>query len=263
MPDAGWRRHLRRLPGVVPLRDGVKSLLSPRFRSEQRLRREHPAGLFQVSTTTYDDRYPRIFSFLRDQLAGLERPRLLSFGCATGEEVFSLHRYLPRAEILGVDINPWAIATARRRLRAAGGGERIAFEHGGTPGRLPVAAFDAVLCLAVLRHGDLAEPPQRERCDPILFWHDFAAMVAGLDHCLRPGGWLALRHCNFRFADTATAAGYEPALVLIPPPDAPITPLFGPDNRRLAGACHDAVFRKCRENAPPAEAGRDRNLPPP
>jgi hypothetical protein len=103
----------------------------------------------------------------------------------------------------------------------------------------PALSYDAIFCMAVLRHGDLAEA---ERCDPLLRFADFERTVGDFARCLKPGGLLALRFCNFRFADTDTARGFDTVLEL---PPLPGTPLFGRDNRRLAGALDgQVVFRK-------------------
>ncbi|GEM_PF-3630399 len=109
MSLAALKPWLRRVPGFRQMGNAIRIAVSPRFRSEWRLRQAEGAA-FQYSTVTADNRYPRIFAFVRDQLADRDRPRVLSFGCSTGEEVFSLRRYMPAADITGIDINPWAIS---------------------------------------------------------------------------------------------------------------------------------------------------------
>jgi chemotaxis protein methyltransferase CheR len=42
------------------------------------------------------------------------KPRLLSAGCSTGEEVYTLAMMLPTSEVVGIDIDPNNIATARK-----------------------------------------------------------------------------------------------------------------------------------------------------
>lgn len=175
---------------------------------------------------------------------GLDCPRLLSFGCSTGEEVFSLRRYFPAAEIVGIDINPWAIAVCRRRLAAVGGDPRIRFVQAANLDGLGAAAFDVIFCMAVFRHADLGAAGI-SRCDPVLRWADFQSAVAELDRCLAPGGLLAIMLSNFRFKDTATAARFETVFTIDLPSGARDTPLFGPDNRRICdGPYNEAIFRK-------------------
>ena len=115
-PHTRWKSKLKKIPGLVPLVRLCKFICNPQFRSEYRLKRNGAHNLFQPYGTTFVDRYPRIFTFVKDQLANTAAPRLLSFGCSTGEEVFTLRRYFPQAEIVGIDINPRSIAHCRKQL---------------------------------------------------------------------------------------------------------------------------------------------------
>jgi 2-polyprenyl-3-methyl-5-hydroxy-6-metoxy-1,4-benzoquinol methylase len=170
--------------------------------------------------------------------------KILSFGCSTGEEVFSLRRYFPRATIKGIDINRLNVASARRRLRGAPD-KAITFETAGSCAGEPSASYDAIFCMGVLRHGGLAEPGIT-RCDHLIRFEDFASAVADFSRCLKPGGLLAIRHSNFRLADAPAATGFETALrVKIAKSER--LKLFGPDNRLLQGAVYpDVVFCKAR-----------------
>jgi hypothetical protein len=60
----------------------------------------------------------------------------------------------------------------------------------------------------VLRHGDLGVNPP-ERCDRLIRFADFEKTVADLCRCLRPGAYLIIWGSNFRFADTASASGFD------------------------------------------------------
>jgi hypothetical protein len=72
----------------------------------------------------------------------------------------------------------------------------------------------------------------------------FERHVADFARVLRPGGLLILRHSNFRLRDSRSAMLFEPVLNLVAAPD-PRTPLFGPDNRRLADQAYgEVVFRR-------------------
>lgn len=197
-------------------------------------------GAFQIDATTFENRYPEIFDHVRSVLGANIDARILSFGCATGEEVFTLRRYFPRAQIKGIDINPGNIAACRRRPEARSD-PGLSFEVSGTTQSEPDGAYDAIFSMAVLRHGDLALPGT-DRCDHLIAFADFARAVADFERCLKPGGFLGVRFSNFLVAATPSAERFDVALTL-PVPDG--TPVFGPNNRLIRGARNnEALFRK-------------------
>ena len=239
---AGLRTGIKTIPGSRAL----WGLCDPRRRFERRLRRRHPGQLFQFANCTGMNRYPEVFSFVRDRLSEIARPHLLSFGCSTGEEVFTLRSYFPTAQIVGIDINPRNIAVCRERLRQVGD-PYIRFDVAASPSREGSACFDAIFCMAVLRRGELGSI-DAARCDPIICFSDFDRLVAGLSRCLKPGGMLAIIHSNFRFSDASTNSEYDTVFVVEPQGEPSPTPLFGKDNRRLPPIPYnDAVFQK-RQN---------------
>jgi SAM-dependent methyltransferase len=195
---------------------------------------------FQPFNTTKADRYPHIFGRAR-KLLGADRPLdILSFGCSTGEEVFTLRRYFPDAAVKGIDINRANIGRARARLAAAPD-HLVTFQVAGDTRAEPGDHYDAIFCMAVLRDGRLSVS-RPATCLPLLDFADFAAMVADFHRCLKPGGFLALNHANFRFIDAPVAARFEASLWV--PPDQR-TPLYDAANRLLPGATYaDVLFRK-------------------
>lgn len=228
------------LPRVL---GALRRLASDRdYRNMLWLRLARPKGLFQPNNDTQPDRYPEIFRFVQAQLGAGGAIRILSFGCSTGEEVFSLRRYFPQAVIKGIDINRRNIAACRGRLRREPDA-RISFATASSTQVEPALYYDAIFCMAVLRHGQLALAGTT-RCDHLIRFEDFAAVVKDFSRCLKAGGLLAIRHSNFRLADAPAGADFEPVLRVATLP-ADKAPLFGPDNRLLGGAEYpDAVFRK-------------------
>jgi SAM-dependent methyltransferase len=197
-------------------------------------------GMFQPFGFTALDRYPVVFRYIQRQL-GAERPvALLSFGCASGEEVFTLRRYFPNATVKGLDVDPIQIRRSQAALAARGGDPRISFEVAGSPDAEADASYDAIFAMAVFRHGDLhLRPPS---CEKWVRFEDFEAAVTSLARALRPGGYLALRNANFRFADTALASQFERRLAREPNP---ATPAYGRDNRLIEDDVpDDGVFQK-------------------
>ncbi len=219
------RRLARAVPGGMELGRWLRRVIDPELRTIQRLVRTEQSRLFQPFPDTCEERYPALFDALAAQLAGLPAPRILSFGCSSGAEVRALRRRLPEARITGIDLNPRALAKARR----ADPHPLSSYRRVAAPD--PADRYDAVLALAVFRHGALeAEKPQD--CSTILPFARFEQGIAALDGCLVPGGWLAIHNSHFRFTDTAAAANYSAAPV--PPLDIqPPEVAYGPDNRRL------------------------------
>lgn len=212
------------------------------YRETRWFYRARPNDLFQPSNATLPDRYPEVFAFVQRELGAESSVKILSFGCSTGEEVFSLRNYFPRATIKGFDINPGNIAVCRRRLKSVGD-PGITFDTGGTLAGEATASYDAIFCLAVLRHGDLARK-HALRCDPILHFERFSVAVDSFRRCLKPGGLLAMRHNNFRLCDAPASRGFE-TILRICHPGLEKTPLFGPDNLLLPEATYpDTVFRR-------------------
>ena len=151
----GARRLARALPLVPEAYRWLRESRDP-HRCGLRIARETQGDLLmQWSSATFSDRYPEYFVALQDELTGVERPRILSFGCSTGEEVFSLRDYFPDAELTGVDINSHSIAVAKANLARRANKAGISFCCAGSLDDLPAGHYDAICAMAVLRHGKL------------------------------------------------------------------------------------------------------------
>ena len=240
--NSTFRERLKKVPLLVLAARLIRIIFDPQARSIWKLKTFNPQMLFQPSDATFADRYPDFFRFVRDQLIGSDRPRILSYGCSTGEEVFSLAKYLPEAEIKGIDINPRNIAICHKKL-AQTPNPLISFAQASTPVAEQSAHYDAIFCMAVLRHGELrANRPAR--CDHLLRFPDFEAIIDGLARCLKPGGYLALWHIHFRFSDCLVANAFEPVFQGIN--DDPLdTPAYDRNNQLITDPPElDAIFRK-------------------
>lgn len=225
------RAWLRLVPGHGALRLLYRLAKGAETRHAALLMLRRPAGLFQPFADTRPDRYPALFALVREHVGDGDGVRLLSFGCATGDEVLSLRRVFPSAHIRGLDIAAANIARARTS------DPRLDFAIAADAGAEPEGAYDAVFAMAVFRHGDLESRPPS--CAPLIRFATFERTIAGLARCLRPGGLLVIRHAHFRFMDTGAAAGFDPVLTLS------TQPLYGRDDRLLEGAHEsDGVFRK-------------------
>jgi SAM-dependent methyltransferase len=203
----------------------------------------HPRpGVFQPFNDTKPDRYPAIFRFVQSRLGREKELEILSFGCGTGEEAFSLRGYFPRARIKAIDANLGSITVACRRLRATPDA-KLFFAHANSINAEPAAFYDAIFCMAVLRHGGLMAEGVT-RCDHFITFGAFADAIAGFHRCLKEGGLLIVRHSNFRLADTPLASKFETVL-RVPLRGVAKTPIFGADNMLMPGVDDpDTVFRK-------------------
>lgn len=212
------------------------------YRNAAVMRVLKPRNLFQPDNYTEPNRYPELFALAADVVGDGPDRRLLSFGCSTGEEVFALRSYFPTAEITGVDINPGNIAVCRRRL-AARPDPSIRFRVTRRPESIS-DRYDAVFCMAVFRHGRLADL-MSDRCDRLIRFSDFERTTAVLARSLKPGGVLVIEHANFRFRDTSVFGSFEIIPFQRPGPPDDRSPIYGSDNRLMAGAvAEEWAFRK-------------------
>jgi len=192
--------------GIKALGAVRRFVVSPRIRSQVLTRVRYRDQHLQLETYSCDDRYPALFEQCRQHFAGGSAVRILSFGCSTGEEVFTLARYLPGAEVVGVDINPWCLKQCTRMNHSG----QLSFFHSLSGEFADAADFDAIFCMAVFQRSEHRTENARPG-DTGFTFERFDAEVAMLDRKLKPGGLFFLDECDFSFEQTAAAARYRPA----------------------------------------------------
>ncbi|HVX41312.1 MAG TPA: class I SAM-dependent methyltransferase, partial [Gemmatimonadaceae bacterium] len=114
----------------------------PSYASAWAIRLRRPPGTFQPSNHTVPNRYPVIFRRAAHALQDRKQPRILSFGCSVGDELFSLRAYFPDAFITGIDINRWNVVLCRIRLARARD-RRIRVAVGSSTTSEPAESYDA------------------------------------------------------------------------------------------------------------------------
>src|SRR5262249_14240005 len=117
------------------------------YRSIALVRLTKSRELHQTTVFTGMDRYPDIFKACKDYFRSQLEPKVLSFGCSTGEEVLTLRQYFPDAWITGADINKRNLSHCRKLVVDS----RINFVHSDLATIQKHGPFDAIFCMAVLQ----------------------------------------------------------------------------------------------------------------
>jgi hypothetical protein len=260
--DGGQALRSPRLPDAAASgsldRMGVRAFLRPKFRAA-RLRRAlwargleegkvlltaegwarlwtrliHTGEIHQTAPFTWSNRYPELFD-LAARLAP-DATRILSFGCSTGEELVSLRKRFPSAEIVGAEINARSRAIARRKIRGDARTTVVA------PHALK-GAFDLVFALSVFQRdpkgiASLVEAKHLAARYPFSRFDEGIREVTGR---LRSGGLLCITNALYRVEDSSVSAQLEPIH------DSPAMDrvLLAPDGHRLGSAVAKTIFRK-------------------
>lgn len=184
---------------VVP----VRLLFSPKHRSLLLLKHSKRDDAHQISNYTEYDRYPDLFSAAKELIEGRENLKILSYGCSTGEEVFSLRQYFPEAQLVGVDINKTNIQVATRKNQDNG----IIFSHDIEKSLATQGPFDIIFALAVLQRTENRKKTTL-RSSNIYPFEKFNAKLTELDNYLKPNGLFIIDHADYRFEDANIFSHY-------------------------------------------------------
>lgn len=186
--------------------------MAVKLSTDARLRAEFLAKIksnkyhYQVSTFTKEDRYPFLFRYCAQYLQQFVAPKILSFGCSTGEEVRTLGRYLPNAFIIGIDINKWCIKQCNKNNRKT----NFFFYHRLSKEFKTLDSLDAVFCMAVFQRTENRTNKNNTTASGFNF-ELFEKELILLDSKLKVGGLLIIDHADFSFMDTVIAERYMPS----------------------------------------------------
>ncbi len=215
----------------------IAAIVNRRLRSQWVTRLTAGRKLHQDVVVTKPNRYPKLFAGARALLG--DAPRILSFGCSSGEEVISLREYFPGAQIVGAEINKAMLADCRRLLRDPG----TRFIHSSHARIAKHGPYDAIFAMAVFQRRPhwVETTGLRDLSDHYPFAL-FADEIAFLTGQLAPGGLLIVEHAQYRVEDIADL------LLEAVPGDGTFPargPRFGPNGRILPSQpVVSRIFRK-------------------
>ena len=164
------------------------------------------AGEFnQIETTTAYDRYPELFSSVRNLVSprDTEEMKILSYGCSTGEECWSLRNYFPNARIVGVDVNKRSLGAAR----AKNADPEIQFLSSTPDNLVDHGPYDVIFALSVLcRWPETQFITDASKLYPFQKFNDTIVL---LDSVLSVGGLKTILNANYHFSDASVADRYQ------------------------------------------------------
>lgn len=197
-------------------------------------------GAHQLRGDTSLDRYPVVFdraaSLLHD--AGITNPRVLSIGCSTGEECFSITQYVSNATVFGIDTNKRSVALAKRRY----GNNKILFETKQSLQDFPSDGYDLVMANAVLCRWP--ETRSLQYIGELYSFAKFEELLGHLTRLTRSNGLLMVAESNYRVADTHFMAALQSCGEL---DRDDLTVKFDPDGNRYQDQRYrHYLFRKIR-----------------
>ncbi|MBX2947093.1 MAG: class I SAM-dependent methyltransferase [Cyclobacteriaceae bacterium] len=197
------------------------------------------ANQHQLTSTTSENRYPELFDEARKALVGhvAVGTKILSYGCSTGEECFSLRRYFPNSRIIGVDIN-------KSNLRIAQSNNddpNIEFFSSNETNIKTLGPYHAIFCLSVLCRWE--DTKLLQNCANVYPFSKYEASIAFLASQIVEGGLLIIYNSNFRFEDTRVFGEFE----IIDTPsvsDSGFVVKFDSFNNRVETLHRPCIYRK-------------------
>lgn len=160
--------------------------------------------IHQFKNSTSYNRYPNIFSETKQYfLKNNSKIKILSYGCSTGEECFSLREYFPEAVIVGLDIDVKNLEICKSKNQDS----NIIFLESTTKNIEHNGPYDIIFCMSVLCRW----PDSKELMDisNLYSFKKFEKALISLDFNLKLNGVLVLYNCNFLFSDTKIYNKYK------------------------------------------------------
>lgn len=219
---------IKKLPFYSKLRVICLFIVQNKYRHEVLTLIKHKSHILQINGFTSRNRYPDLFQMAKEYFVAKNiAPKLMSFGCSTGEEVISLKDYMINASIVGVDINEYALTQCRKKCKHPD----VDFINYLSEKFNTVNEFNAIFCLAVFQH-PINRKLNQQQAQNFTF-EKFESTLKILDTKLKVDGLIFITNTDFNFLDTTIAKNYAPLDVennrLILP-----RPLYNTNNKLIA-----------------------------
>jgi hypothetical protein len=164
----------------------------------------------QLKNSTSYNRYPEIFSFAQKTIKkNNSEIKILSFGCSTGEECFSLHDYFPNARIVGVDINTKNLRQCDKKNIH----KEIIFLLSNENNITSNGPYDIIFAMSVL----CSWPATKglKNINKIYPFHKYENITTMLSDNLSAEGLLVIFNSNYLFEETTVGCEYERIVIHI------------------------------------------------
>lgn len=157
----------------------------------------------QVSHYTRRNRHPEKIAMTRDAVTA-DRPRVLSFGCSTGDECLDIRDHWSAAEIFGTDISAAIIAKARKRPSAKG----ITFFEATAEQIGRHGPYHAIFAFNVLTR--FPDVRAADAIDQVYPFSMFDSAVRFIVANLAPGGVLTVHNTAYFVEDSTVSDQLDP-----------------------------------------------------
>lgn len=158
----------------------------------------------QISNYTAYNRYPDLFLKSKELIGDRRNIKILSFGCSTGEEVYTLRQYFPDALIIGVDINKHNIQKAISKNNDP----KIIFSYNIDETIQNNGPFDIIFALAVLQRTQNRHESTFDSSH-IYPFNKFNTQITQLNCYLKSNGIFTIDFADYLFEDTDVASQYH------------------------------------------------------